>query len=269
MWVILSIITHLIAMALIIARPHARLLALTLFAANHRLLIIASLMPRGRWLGPNLRCLPPELTGQVALTFDDAPDPEVTPAVLQILAAHSAKATFFCISERARAQPVNVCAILADGHKVENHSHCHAFYSAFLSPYVMAREIARAQMPLATLTGEAPRYFRTPAAMHNHLTGWVLARLGLHLANWTRRGSDTVTRDSTRVLQRLTRNLKAGDILLLHDGTSARDFDGQPVVLKVLPVLLERLARDRLSLFPSRRQERASRFHRWGYNDRC
>jgi hypothetical protein len=64
-------------------------------------------------------------------------------------------------------------------------------------------------------------------------------------------------------------NLKAGDILLLHDGTSARDFDGQPVVLKVLPVLLERLARDRLSLFPSRRKERASRFHRWGYNDRC
>ena len=59
MWVILSIITHLIAMALVIARPHARLLALILLAANHRLLIIASMMPRGRWLGPNLRCLPP------------------------------------------------------------------------------------------------------------------------------------------------------------------------------------------------------------------
>jgi len=74
----------------------------------------------------------------------------------------------------------------------------------------MAREIARAQMPLATLTGEAPRYFHTPAAMRNRLTGWVLARLGLHLASWTRRGLDTVTCDSTRVLQRLTRNLKAG-----------------------------------------------------------
>ena len=71
-------------------------------------------------------------------------------------------------------------------------------------------------------------------------------RLGLALASWTRRGYDTRERDPQRVLQRLTRGLAAGDILLLHDGHCARDAQGRPVVLAVLPALLATLRQHQL-----------------------
>ncbi|HZO20962.1 MAG TPA: hypothetical protein VFB37_00575, partial [Steroidobacteraceae bacterium] len=70
----------------------------------------------------------------------------------------------------------------------------------------------------------------------------VLARLGLRLASWTRRGFDTVNRDPQVVLAKLTRNLSARDILLLHDGHAARTPAGRPVILEVLPRLLEAFA---------------------------
>jgi hypothetical protein len=68
----------------------------------------------------------------------------------------------------------------------------------------------------------------------------VLFDLQLELVSWTRRGFDTVRRDSGDVLARLTRGLRAGDILLLHDGNMAHTAGGRPVVLEVLPALLKR-----------------------------
>ena len=70
----------------------------------------------------------------------------------------------------------------------------------------------------------------------------VLARRGLHYTSWTRRGFDAVERDPAKVLARLTCDLAAGDVLLLHDGGAARTRDGVPLVLAVLPALLERIA---------------------------
>ena len=70
----------------------------------------------------------------------------------------------------------------------------------------------------------------------------MLARTGLRYVSWTRRGYDAVRADAAGVLRRLTRGLAAGDVLLLHDGSSARTSGGQPVVLQVLPALLEQVA---------------------------
>jgi peptidoglycan/xylan/chitin deacetylase (PgdA/CDA1 family) len=75
--------------------------------------------------------------------------------------------------------------------------------------------------------------------LRNPLLDPVLQRLGLQLASWTRRGFDTVERDGSVVLARLMSKLRAGDILLLHDGHAARTSSGTPVVLEVLPSLLE------------------------------
>src|SRR6185437_10593463 len=90
-------------------------------------------------------------------------------------------------------------------------------------------------------TGTTPRFFRAPAGLRSPLLDPLLHRLGLTLASWTRRGFDTVTSDADAVLQRLTRTLAAGDILLLHDGHAARDPSGRAVVLQVLPRLLQAL----------------------------
>ena len=110
----------------------------------------------------------------------------------------------------------------------------------------MRAEVERAQQSIAAATGQEPRFFRAPAGLRNPFLEGVLATLDLSLVSWTRRGFDTVAREPGLVLARLTRNLAAGDILLLHDGHAARTATGTPVVLEVLPGLLAAFRAERL-----------------------
>jgi peptidoglycan/xylan/chitin deacetylase (PgdA/CDA1 family) len=213
-------------------------------AANHAVLFTASLAPRSRLIGPNLVRLPEAAArrGEVAITFDDGPDPEVTPRVLDLLDAHGAAASFFCVGERAAASPGLVREIVRRGHSVENHSHRHSTGFGWYGPWRLARELEGAQAALAAAAGVAPAFFRAPFGTRNPLLDRTLARLGLRLVSWTRRGYDTVDADAPRVLRRLADGLAAGDVLLLHDGVRVRERRGAPTVLAVLPRLLERLA---------------------------
>jgi peptidoglycan/xylan/chitin deacetylase (PgdA/CDA1 family) len=232
-----------------LARPEAWPLATGAIAANHALLTTLGMWPRSSWLGPNLVRLPEasRARGEIALTFDDGPDPEVTPAVLDLLDERAVSASFFCIGDRARANP-DVCREIARrGHTVENHSCGHPVSFAFLSMGGFRREIGRAQSTLAELAGSAPAFFRPPAGLRNPLLDPALHGLGLRLATWTRRGFDTRNRDPSNVAARLTTRMGAGDILLLHDGHSARAATGRPVVLEALPRVLDAAARAGLS----------------------
>jgi len=209
---------------------------------NHLVLTGAGLWPRSALLGPNVTRLPPAAAArrEIAITLDDGPDPEVTPAVLDLLAMHGVHATFFCIAERARAQPALVRRIVAAGHSVQNHSLRHRHHFSLLGPRGFEREIGAAQALLADIAGVQPHCFRAPAGLRNPLLDPVLHRLGLHLVSWTRRGYDTRDADAQRVLGRLARGLAGGDLLLLHDGHARRGDGGRPVVLDVLPLLLAR-----------------------------
>lgn len=210
-------------------------------AANHAAILAGVLLPRSGLLGSNWNRLPRAAAarGALALTFDDGPDPAVTPRVLELLERHGAQATFFCIAERAAKHPQLVRAIAAAGHRVENHSLRHRHDFALLGPGRYLREIQAAQELLAQACGSAPLFFRAPAGLRNPFLDAALARLGLQLVSWTRRGFDTRMRDAATIAARLTRNLAAGDILLLHDGNCARARDGTPVVLDALPRVLE------------------------------
>ncbi|WP_442968226.1 polysaccharide deacetylase family protein [Pseudorhodoferax sp.] len=216
--------------------------SLALLAGNHAVLTATGLWPRSQGLGPNVTRLPAASVArrEVALTLDDGPDPEVTPAVLDLLDRAGAKATFFCIAERAAAHPGLVREAERRGHAVQNHSHGHRHTFSLRGPRALAAEITRAQQVLAGLAGRTPHCFRAPAGLRNPFLDPVLHRLGLHLVSWTRRGFDTREADPARVLQRLGDGLAAGDILLLHDGHARRGADGRPVVLQVLPALLQR-----------------------------
>jgi peptidoglycan/xylan/chitin deacetylase (PgdA/CDA1 family) len=212
--------------------------------ANHALLAGAGLWPSSRLLGPNLIRLP-EAAAQrreIALTIDDGPDPEVTPRVLDLLDAANAKASFFCIGHLAQRHPALCREIVQRGHRVENHGHAHSNAFSLFGPARMRRDIALAQATLTGVTGQAPRFFRATAGLRNPFLDPVLHGLGLSLATWTRRAYDTRTGDAERVFQRLAARLDAGDIVLMHDGHSARTPDGEPVILAVLPRLLRRIA---------------------------
>lgn len=239
-----SIGLHALAAGAAVLVPEAFWWSVAGVALNQVGLTAAGLWPRSRLLGPNVTRLPAAAAErkQFALTLDDGPDPEVTPRVLDVLEQHRARATFFCIAARAQAQPALLREIVARGHDVQNHSHSHRHHFALLGPRALAREVGRAQQVLGDLCGARPHCFRAPAGLRNPFLDPVLHGQGLHLVSWTRRGFDTVSRDAQRVLNRLTLGMAAGDIVLLHDGHGQRSRRDAPVVLDVLPRLLERAA---------------------------
>jgi peptidoglycan/xylan/chitin deacetylase (PgdA/CDA1 family) len=243
-----SAAVHAGALAAILSRPRTWPWALGAVAANHLTLAAAGLWPRSRLLGPNWIRLPVQggEEARVAITIDDGPDPEVTPRVLALLACHGVHATFFCVGERVERYADLAREIVKSGHHIENHSQRHRHSFSLLGPRAMLAEISRAQDAIAGVTGNHPRFFRAPAGLRNPFLDPVLARLGLHLVSWTRRGFDTVQGNADVVYRRLTNPLQGGDILLLHDGNAARGRDGNPVILEVLPRLLDRLAAERL-----------------------
>ena len=239
-----SAVLHGAAAVLTALRPHWWPWTLGAVIANQLQLTALGLWPRSSGLGSNWTRLPAAAAarGEVAITIDDGPDPEVTPRVLAILAEQRVRATFFCIGERAARFSACVRDCVQAGHAIENHSYRHEHNFSLLGPRRLRREIARAQEVLAQVSGTAPRFFRAPAGLRNPLLDPVLQRQGLQLTSWTRRGFDTVSTDTATVIARLTRNLRAGDILLLHDGHAARSRSGTPVVLEVLPRLIEAIA---------------------------
>ena len=232
--------------------------------ADHAALAVVGLWPRSRVLGPNLVRLPAAAAarGEVALTFDDGPDPSVTPAVLDLLDRHGARATFFCVGERVERWPALAGEIARRGHRVENHTHTHPWHFSLLGPRGVAREVDRAQEVIRRATGASPRFVRAPAGLRNLVLEPVLARRGLWLASWTRRGFDAFGAEPREVLRRLAKGLRAGDVLVLHDATAAtgarlaarwggrRSPPRRPPVLDVLPALLERLERAGLRSVP-------------------
>ena len=235
-----SIVLHLLALIVVIAEPGQWRWALGAVLANHALITLAGLWPRSHWLGPNWTRLPAAATARnsIALTIDDGPDPSVTPRVLDMLDRYAVQATFFCVGDNAARYPDLCREIVRRGHAVENHSQHHRHHFALMGYSGIMRELQAAQETLTTITGRRPLFFRAPAGLRNPFLDPVLARLGLQLASWSARGFDTRIGDVERVGNRLLRGLRAGAILLLHDGNAARTLDGTPVILRVLPTVL-------------------------------
>jgi len=240
-WLKATVACHALALGAVLA--HWRLWPWSVAAVvlNHAVLVAGGLLPRSRLLGPNWTRLP-RAANRVALTIDDGPDPAVTPAVLDLLARHGVRATFFCIGERVAQHPDLVRRMAREGHEIGNHSEHHRYVFSLFGPAAIRREISAAQASIRAACQVVPRYFRAPAGLRNPFLQPCLEELDLQLASWTRRGYDTVNADPEVVLGRLTRNLGAGDILLLHDGRAARAADGTPVIIAVLAKLLPLLA---------------------------
>lgn len=233
---------HIIGLALVIWVPAARMVVLWALLANHLILTLAGLWPRSRVLGPNKVRIEDPSPHCVYLTFDDGPDPLVTPKVLDLLDAINFKATFFVKGEQALRHPDLVREIVSRGHGIANHSHHHAVTFAFQSIGGFAKELNDAQSAIEKACGHIPRYFRAPFGFRSPFLEPALCQTGLNLVSWTRRGFDTRCRDSALILKRLLRGLKAGDILLLHDiSLDADESSTEPMVLRVLPPLLKRL----------------------------
>lgn len=181
----------------------------------------------------------------VAFTFDDGPDPESTPRVLELLSRHGARATFFLVGSRAERHPEIVERIRAEGHAIGSHTFGHSHFFHFFSPGRMRAEMNRGIDAIARITGNAPRLFRPPQGLRTPLLRDALRSMdGLVCVTWTERGLDAMGRPATAIVERLDDCVRPGAILTLHDGKGLGGSQDRTPTVEALAVLLDR-ARER------------------------
>ena len=189
------------------------------------------LTPACAWRGPR--------DGRrLALTFDDGPDPEWTPRVLDALGAAGVRATFFLVGERAARAPGVVRRMAAEGHEIGNHSWSHR--SLWLcGPRATAAEIARAHEGLGALAGAPPRHFRPPWGMVNAAMFPALRRVGERCVFWSIQPEGRRPAPASRQVAHVLDRAQPGAIVDLHDA------EGSPAaparLLHALPPLLDGL----------------------------
>ncbi|MCP4135668.1 MAG: polysaccharide deacetylase family protein [bacterium] len=155
-------------------------------------------------------------TKGVALTFDDGPDPIVTPKMLDLLKKHSVKATFFVIGEKAEKYPELIKRILREGHDIGNHSYSHDPFLMTRNPKQLLHDIKSTGEVLNKFGIEALA-FRPPVGITNPRLWKVLLKLGMYCINYSCRAYDRGNRHINELASRIIRKTVAGDIVLLHD----------------------------------------------------
>jgi peptidoglycan/xylan/chitin deacetylase (PgdA/CDA1 family) len=189
------------------------------------------LTPACAWRGPR--------DGRrLALTFDDGPDSDCTPRVLDLLGAARARATFFLVGERAARHPEIVRRMTAEGHEVASHSWSHR--SLWLcGPRATMEEIERAHDVLGALAGAPPRHFRPPWGMVNAAMFAALRRVGERCVFWSIQPEGRRPAAAARQVAHVLARARPGSIVDLHDA------EGTPAaparLLQALPPLLDGL----------------------------
>lgn len=203
--------------------------AILIGAGIAAVLCLAILRPCCGWLG-DVTCE----SDDFLLTIDDGPDPQTTPAVLDLLDRYQTKALFFLIGEKVRRHPELAREIQRRGHGIGNHTLGHpqaTFWCA--GPWRTWKEISGGQSAILDVTGQSPQWFRAPVGHRNLFTHPITAMLGLKVMAWSRRGFDAVENDPQKVLERILPDLRRGDIILLHEATPIAEQVIEPVLQSI------------------------------------
>jgi peptidoglycan/xylan/chitin deacetylase (PgdA/CDA1 family) len=182
----------------------------------------AAMWPASQLFGPTL--IAPPRPGELALTFDDGPNPVWTPRLLDLLASHDVRATFFLVGSRAQALPALVHQIVAAGHLIGNHSWSHPNL-ALSSARRINEELSRTNQTLEQIVGAPIRYFRPPFGARRPEVLRAARRLGMvpvlwnaMTSDWKNPSADEIASRLTRKIDRLNRQGRAANIVL-HDGS--------------------------------------------------
>jgi peptidoglycan/xylan/chitin deacetylase (PgdA/CDA1 family) len=182
----------------------------------------AAVAPSSQIFGPTIRH-----TGDataIALTFDDGPNPAITPNLLDLLDRHKVSATFFVMGRCVRAFPDIAKEIADRGHTIGNHTDTHPALT-FLSPRRISDELDRCDDAINSAIGRHTRWMRPPFGFRGpQLNSLIRQRAGMRVVMWSAMAWDWKATDSGSVINHL-RRVKGGDIVLLHDGDH-RVLDG-------------------------------------------
>lgn len=154
--------------------------------------------------------------GTMALTFDDGPHPQITPALLDHLKVENIKASFFCIGKYVEAFPALAKRIVDEGHAIGIHSQDHHWSWGFISTGRVTDQIEQCSQAIERATGTRTRLFRPPFGVTNPKIGRAVQEAGLTTIGWDLRTFDTA-RSPAEVMKRISARRKPGTIAVLHD----------------------------------------------------
>lgn len=153
----------------------------------------------------------------LALTFDDGPDEESTPRILDILRENNIAATFFCTGANAEKSPEIIKRINDEGHIIGNHSYSHHFFFDLFRQKKMEEDVGKSDSVIFRITGKKMKFFRPPYGVTNPVLARVVKKSGYEVVGWSLRSKDTVIDSDEKLLRRIERKMQAGDLVLLHD----------------------------------------------------
>lgn len=171
---------------------------------------------------------------RIALTFDDGPVPGKTETILKILASHNVPAAFFCIGNRVADNPALTRRIHEAGHLIGNHSYWHRATFDLQTAGAMSKELHDTDESIQQAIGKKPTLFRPPYGVTNPMLASAVKKGGYTTIGWSVRSFDTVIKDGAALKNRITRSLRGGDVILLHDYSDT--------TLEILPALLDHIA---------------------------
>jgi peptidoglycan-N-acetylglucosamine deacetylase len=175
-----------------------------------------SMAPTGQWYGRTFTGLP-RGTKQLALTYDDGPNDPHTLRLLEVLAKHEIKATFFLIGRYVQQRPDLTREIVQAGHAVGNHTFTHPLLT-FKSAAEIRQELSDCNAALKDALGQPPSLFRPPFGGRRPAVLRIARGLGLEPVMWNVTGFDWTAPPSTVIEQKVANQIRGGDVILLHDG---------------------------------------------------
>ncbi|PWI29954.1 polysaccharide deacetylase family protein [Flavobacteriaceae bacterium LYZ1037] len=162
---------------------------------------------------------PSIVKNQVAITFDDGPNPEFTPKVLELLKKHQAKASFFCIGKQIEAYPDVFKNIINEGHTVGNHTYSHDHLFGFFSTEKIISELKQTNKIVFEQSSLKLNLYRPAFGVTNPRIKKALKATQLQAIGWNKRSLDTTNLSKETILNRASKSLKKGDVILLHDAS--------------------------------------------------
>jgi peptidoglycan/xylan/chitin deacetylase (PgdA/CDA1 family) len=176
----------------------------------------------------------------VALTFDDGPNPDATPLILDTLAERRVRATFFVLGSHAERWPELVRRISSEGHQLGNHGYFHRKLQ-FKSPFYVSRDIRLGIRAIRRAGAPAPRYFRAPHGFRSPWTTPIARAYGERTVGWSLGVWDSDRPGVEEIVRRTLEGVEPGSIVLLHDGDGYNPDGDRMQTAAALPHIIDRL----------------------------
>ncbi|HYS69252.1 MAG TPA: polysaccharide deacetylase family protein [Gemmatimonadaceae bacterium] len=176
----------------------------------------------------------------VALTFDDGPNPDATPLILDTLREKKVRATFFILGSHAERWPELVRRISHEGHQIGNHGYFHRKLQ-FKSPFYVSRDIRLGIRAIKRAGAPAPRYFRAPHGFRSPWTTPIASSYGERTVGWSLGVWDSDRPGVDEIVRRTLEGVEPGSIILLHDGDGYNPDGDRTQTAAALPQIIDRL----------------------------